>query len=118
MNEKRDAYVQKLKAQLDEWNADINKLEAKADQAEVRAKIEYHKRIADLRARRKEVEDKIGELQQAGEGAWEDLSRGLKIHGKFSRQVSQEPNPSSSGDTKKAGKIPSKRLVPKQLMKI
>jgi len=29
MNEKGDAYVQKLKAQLDEWNADINKLEAK-----------------------------------------------------------------------------------------
>jgi predicted RNase H-like nuclease (RuvC/YqgF family) len=78
MNEKRDAYVQKLKAQLDEWNADINKLEAKADQAEVRAKIEYHKRIADLRARRKEVEDNIGELQQAGEGAWEDLKQGLE----------------------------------------
>jgi predicted RNase H-like nuclease (RuvC/YqgF family) len=78
MIEKRDAYVQKLKAQLDEWNADINKLEAKADQAEVRAKIEYHKRIADLRARRKEVEDNIGELQQAGEGAWEDLKQGLE----------------------------------------
>ncbi|MGA9176192.1 MAG: coiled coil domain-containing protein, partial [Desulfobacterales bacterium] len=64
MNDKRDAFVQKLKAQLDEWNADINELETKADQAEVRAKIEYHKRIADLRARLKEVEDKIGELQQ------------------------------------------------------
>jgi len=78
MNEKRDAYVQKLKAQLDEWNADINKLEAKADQAEAQAKIEYHKRIADLRARRKEVEDMIGELHQAGEGAWEDLKQGLE----------------------------------------
>jgi hypothetical protein len=32
MNEKRDAFVQKLKAQLDEWNADINELETKADQ--------------------------------------------------------------------------------------
>ncbi len=59
MNEKRDAYVQKLKAQLDEWNTDINKLEAKVDQAEVGAKIEYHKRIADLRARIKEVENII-----------------------------------------------------------
>jgi hypothetical protein len=78
MDEKRGAYVQKLKAQLDEWNADINKMEAMADKAEVRAKTEYHKRIADLRARRKEVEDKIGELQQAGEGAWEDLKQGLE----------------------------------------
>jgi predicted nucleic acid-binding Zn-ribbon protein len=78
MNEKRDAFVQKLKAQLDEWNADINELETKTDQAEVRAKIEYHKRIADLRARLKEVEDKIGELQQAGEGALENLKQGLE----------------------------------------
>ena len=61
MNEKRDAYVQKLKAQLDEWNADINKLEAKSHQAEAGAKIEYHKRIADLRERLKEVGDKIGD---------------------------------------------------------
>lgn len=78
MNEKRNAFVQKLKAQLDEWNADINELETKADQAEVRAKIEYHKRIADLRARFKEVEDKIGELQQADEGAMENLKQGIE----------------------------------------
>ena len=45
------------------------------------------------------------------------LSRVLKIHGKFSRQVSQKPNPSSSGDTKKAVKIPSKTLIPKKLLK-
>lgn len=78
MNEKRDAYVQKLKAQLDEWNADINKLEAKSDQAQAEVKIEYQKRIADLRARLKEVGDKIGELQQTGEKPWEDLKQGLE----------------------------------------
>jgi hypothetical protein len=79
MNEKRDAYVQKLKAQLDEWNADINKLEAKSHEAEAGAKIVYHKRIADLRARLKEVGDKIGELQQTGEEPWEDLKQGLEM---------------------------------------
>ena len=78
MNEKRDAYVQKLKAQLDEWNADINKLEAESDQAEAGTKIEYQKRIADLRARLKEVGDKIGELQQTGEEPWENLKQGLE----------------------------------------
>jgi hypothetical protein len=34
MNEtKRDVYVQQLKAGMDEWNAEIDKLKAKADQA-------------------------------------------------------------------------------------
>jgi hypothetical protein len=78
MNDKRDAYVQKLKAKVNEWNAEIDKMAARADQAEAESKIEYHKQLEDLRAKRKNLEDKIAELQQAGEGAWEDLKQGLE----------------------------------------
>jgi len=78
MTEKRDAYVQKLKAKMDEWNAEIDKIEAKADQAEAESKIEYEKQLEDLRAKRKDVEDKMAELQQAGDGAWEDLKAGIE----------------------------------------
>ncbi|MDZ7700384.1 MAG: coiled coil domain-containing protein [Deltaproteobacteria bacterium] len=77
MTEKRDAYVQKLKAKMDEWNAEIDKIEAKADQADAESKIEYEKQLEDLRAKRKDVEDKMAELQQAGDGAWEDLKAGM-----------------------------------------
>lgn len=78
MSETRDAYVQKLKATIDEWNAEIDQLQAEADQADAEAKIEYDRQIADLRAKRREVEDKITALQQASEGAWEDLKQGLE----------------------------------------
>ena len=78
MTEKREAYVQKLKAKIDEWNAEIDKLAAKAGQADAGSKIAYHKRIEDLRAKRKDVENKLAEVQQAGEGAWEDLKQGLE----------------------------------------
>lgn len=78
MTDKRDAYVQKLKAKLDEWNAEIDLLAAKADQAEADAKIAYQERLEDLRAKRADVEGKINDLQQAGEGAWEDLKQGLE----------------------------------------
>jgi uncharacterized coiled-coil DUF342 family protein len=74
----RDAYVEKMKAKLDEWNAEIDKLAAEADQADAETKIEYNKQIVDLRAKRKEMEDKIAEVQQAGEGAWEDLKQGIE----------------------------------------
>jgi uncharacterized coiled-coil DUF342 family protein len=76
--EKREAYVQELKALTDELNAEIDKLEAKADQAKAEAKLKYLQQIADLRAKRKEVEDQVAKLQQAGEGAWEDLKQGLE----------------------------------------
>ena len=78
MSAKKDAYVEKLKAQLDEWNADIDKLAAKAAQAEAEAKIEYQNQLDDLRAKRDDVGDKLSAMQQAGEGAWEDLKEGLE----------------------------------------
>jgi len=78
MTEKREAYVQKLKAKIDEWNAEMDRLAAKADQAEAEAKIEYHRQLEDVRAKRKEVENRLAQLQQAGEGSWEDLKQGLE----------------------------------------
>ncbi len=38
MGEKRDAYVQKLKGKLDEWNTEIDKLQAKSEQIKADAK--------------------------------------------------------------------------------
>ena len=78
MSEKRDAYVQKMKAKIDEWNADIDKLTAKADQAEADAKIRYHQRLEELHAKRQVMEDKIADLQSAGESAWEELKQGVE----------------------------------------
>ena len=69
----KDAYVQKMHAKLDEWNAEIDKLKAKADKAEAESRLEYQKEIETLQKRRKEAEEKLGEVRQAGEGAWEDL---------------------------------------------
>jgi hypothetical protein len=78
MAEKRDAYVQKLKAKLDEWNAEIDRLAAKAGQAEAESKIEYHQQLEDLRAKRRDLEAQIAAVQQAGEGAWQDLKQGIE----------------------------------------
>jgi len=78
MSTKRDAYVEKLKARLDEWNADIDKLAAKAAQAEAEAKIEYQNKLDKLRAKRDDVKDKLLTVQQAGDGAWEGLKEGLE----------------------------------------
>jgi predicted nucleic acid-binding Zn-ribbon protein len=77
MSAKRDAYMEKLKARLDKWNADIDKLAAKAAQEKKKAKVEYQKQLDDLLAKRDDVRDKLSAMQQAGEGAWEDLKEGL-----------------------------------------
>ena len=65
----KDQYVQKLHAKLDEWNAEIDKLKAKADQAEAESRIKYQNQIKNLQGKRGEVEKKLSELQKAGAGA-------------------------------------------------
>lgn len=79
MSEKRDAYVEKLKAKLDEWNADIDVLQARADQAKTDAQLRYRRQIEGLRAKSKDAEAKISELRVAGGDAWEDLKAGANI---------------------------------------
>jgi uncharacterized coiled-coil DUF342 family protein len=78
MTEKRDAYVQKMKAKLDELNAEIDWLLSRVDQARAESRIEYQKQLSELREKRNGLEDKIGVMQQAGESAWEDLKQGLE----------------------------------------
>ncbi|WP_342070301.1 coiled coil domain-containing protein [Yoonia algicola] len=74
----KDAYVQKLQAQLDEWNAEIDKLKSKTDSAQADAKIEYYEQIDNLRQQQLEAQARLNELQNAGETAWEDLKAGVE----------------------------------------
>lgn len=75
----KDLYVQKLHAKLDEWNAEIDKLKAKVDQAEAESRVEYRNQIKYLQQKRREAEKKMADLQNAGEGAWEDLKAGAQL---------------------------------------
>lgn len=73
----KDAYEQKLQAQLDEWGAEIDKLKAKADNAEADAQLEYYKQIEELRSMQETATNKLAELKDAGDDAWEDLKAGI-----------------------------------------
>ena len=69
----RDAYVQKLKAQIDDWNADITKLEAKAGLAAADMRVKYEQSLDSLRAERDKVDHKIEQIQESSEDAWEEF---------------------------------------------
>ncbi|WP_020157508.1 sll1863 family stress response protein [Methylobacter marinus] len=69
----REVYVHKLQTQLDEWNAAIDQLKVRADQAEADVKAEYDKHIDELRQKQQSAWSKLEELRQAGDEAWENL---------------------------------------------
>lgn len=77
MNE-RQAYIEKMKAKLDEWNADIDKLEARARDAEADARIRLHQQLDELKATREDAARRVRELQDAGSDAWESMRQGAE----------------------------------------
>ena len=78
MKDKRKAYEEKLDAQLEEWNAQIALLKARADRAKAEAKIEYNKTIEAFQHRQDEARAKLHELKTSGDEAWEDLKTGAE----------------------------------------
>ncbi len=79
MSEQRDAFVQKLKAKIDEWNAEIDRLNARAEQAEADAKMEYLQQVDEIKKHRADALQKMEKLQESGEGAWEDMKSGVEM---------------------------------------
>ena len=75
----REAYQQKVEAQLDEWKAEIDKMKAKADKAVAGSQLEYYKRIEELRSKQKSAQEKLKELKEAGGDAWGDLKAGVDL---------------------------------------
>lgn len=78
----REDYLKKMKAQFDEWNykwtIERNKLEAKAQKAGSDVKRKYDQRIQELRHRRDDMKQRLGQIDTASENAWEDLKQGAE----------------------------------------
>jgi hypothetical protein len=72
----RDEYVQKLKSQIDHWNAEAASWEAKARQAQAGVQAQYAKQLEQYRARRHEALAELRRMQNASADAWRDMMRG------------------------------------------
>ena len=78
MNSKEE-YIRKMQAKLEELNAEIDTLTAKAGEVRADVRNEYNEQIASLKTKQVAARQKIEELQQAGESAWKDLKSGIEL---------------------------------------
>jgi hypothetical protein len=72
----QDQYVEKLKAQIDQWNAQLKDWEGKAAQAQGRVHEQYLKQLGEVAAQRERVLVELRRVQGASLEAWQDLMRG------------------------------------------
>ena len=71
--EVKDAYKQKLAAQLKEWTAQINLLEAKAENMGADIKIKRLELIKELRSKQHLAAEKMKELEKSSGDAWDQV---------------------------------------------
>lgn len=73
---KRDEYVERLKKQLDDWNAEASKWEAKAKAAQAGMRTDYEKQLAAFRRQRDQALEQMRKVQASSGEAWQELVRG------------------------------------------
>ena len=72
----RDEYVQKLKSQIDQWNAEAARWQEKANQAQAGMKAEYERQLQQFRAKGEEAKGELRRLQSASADAFTEMMRG------------------------------------------
>ena len=74
--ENRDDYVQKLKKQLDDWNAEVSKWDAKAKGAQADMRDATEKQLEEFRRQRDQAMEQMRQVQNASADAWTQYIRG------------------------------------------
>jgi hypothetical protein len=72
----RHEYIEKFKTKLDEWDIEIDELEAKALKARSEIKYEVEDQLTSLRLKRDLARLKMAEVKDASEEAWVDIKEG------------------------------------------
>ncbi|WP_025916501.1 hypothetical protein [Herminiimonas sp. CN] len=74
----RQEFIQKMKAQLDQWSIEIDKLSVRAEAAQEEAKLKYQAQIDALKQQREAAKLKLHELQSSSEDAWDSVREGME----------------------------------------
>jgi hypothetical protein len=69
----RQAYQEKIEAQLKEWQTGIEQLKVRAEKAKADTKIEYEKALNQLAAQQAVAQEKLDDLKAASTDNWEAL---------------------------------------------
>ena len=77
-NDVEKTHITKLSGKLNDLDKKLEGLKAKAASSVGTVKADYEKTINELRAKRKEVEEKLQKLKTASGEGWKELKKGTK----------------------------------------
>lgn len=71
-------YVSKMKIQLKKWDADVDELAIKGENASAEARLIYQEQVRELRAAREAAQKSFQEMRAAGEAAGAHMKVGME----------------------------------------
>ena len=74
----REEYVERMKKQIDEWNAKLGKWEVEVQKAQANVKAQYEMQIKALEKQRDEALKRVNETRDASQAAWMEGSKGAE----------------------------------------
>jgi phage host-nuclease inhibitor protein Gam len=74
----REEYVERMKKQLDDWNAKLAEWETEVQKTQASVKAQYEAQIEALRKQRDETLRRLQETRDASQAAWMEVSKGLE----------------------------------------
>ena len=76
---KRDLFVENLKRKLDGWNAELDRLESKADAIDAQSRERYRTTVQEVKEQVQQLEKKYLVLKNSTADAWQDLRSGFEL---------------------------------------
>jgi len=76
---KRDLFVENLKRKLDGWNAELDRLESKADAIDAQSRERYRATVQEVKEQVQQLEKKYLVLKNSTADAWQDLKSGFEL---------------------------------------
>lgn len=74
----KDLYIEKARARIAQWDAEIEQMKARAEEAEADSKIEYRRQVDAMRLERDKAVTRLKELGDASDRAWDDMKSGFE----------------------------------------
>ena len=75
--QKKQAYRQKIEAQIMELKAKKQMLQANAKESEADMRVEYQKRLDDLQDQFTKLEGQLKQLSNTAEDSWDEIQAGI-----------------------------------------
>ena len=76
--EKRDLYIEKISAQIEQYTAKLAGMRGKATEANADMKLEYLKQVEKIESNRDALKEKYEQLRKSSESSWVDIKEGTE----------------------------------------